>query len=82
MKENTVIKTKEGNLFTVKLVEKLGEKNEEYMLLYEVLTGEFVVGQNKNGVLEFVTDKKIVDYFNDIINKEVEKLESEENGNK
>lgn len=82
MKENTAIKTKDGNIFMVNKVEKLGEKNEEYMLLFEVLTGEFVVGQNKNGVLEFVNDKKIIDYFNDMINKEVEKLESEENGNK
>lgn len=58
MKVNDVIKTKSGNLFTVQRAEKLGPDNYEFLLLYEVKTGDLAIGFIEDGVLQFVNDPK------------------------
>lgn len=58
MKVNDVIKTKSGNLYTVQRAEKFGEGNLEFLLLYEVETGDLVIGYVENGTLQFVNDPK------------------------
>ena len=56
MKVNDVIKTKSGNLYTVQRAEKLGKDSTEFLLLYEVGTGDLLIGYVENGNLEFVND--------------------------
>ncbi len=56
MKVNDVIKTKSGNLYTVQRAEKLGYDNLEFLLLYEVQTGDLLIGYIENGTLQFVND--------------------------
>lgn len=58
MKVNDVIKTKSGNLFTVQRAEKLGHDNFEFLLLYEVKTGDLAIGYVEDGILQFVNDPK------------------------
>ena len=58
MKVNDVIKTKSGNLYTIQRAEKLGKDNTEYLLLYEVKTGDLLIGYIDGGNLEFINDPK------------------------
>lgn len=58
MKVNDVIKTKSGNLYTVQRAEKFGEDNMEFLLLYEVETGDLLIGYVQDGELNFVNDPK------------------------
>jgi hypothetical protein len=58
MKVNDVIKTKSGNLFTVQRAEKFGADNLEFLLLYEVKTGDLAIGYIENNALKFVNDPK------------------------
>ena len=58
MKVNDVIKTKSGNLFTVQRVGNFGPDNLEFLLLYEVKTGDLVIGYIENGTLQFINDPK------------------------
>lgn len=56
MKVNDVIKTKSGNLYTVQRAEKLGSKKMEFLLLYEIETGDLLIGYVEDGELYFVND--------------------------
>lgn len=58
MKVNDVIKTKSGNLYTVQRAETFGDDNMEFLLLYEVYTGDLAIGYVENGELHFVNDPK------------------------
>jgi len=58
MKVNDVIKTKSGNLFTVQRSEKFGSDDMEFLLLYEVNSGDLEIGYVEKGVLHFVNDQK------------------------
>ena len=58
MKVNDIIKTKSGNLYTVQRAEKFGEDNMEFLLLYEVATGDLLIGYVEDGNLQFVNDPK------------------------
>ena len=58
MKVNDVIRTKSGNLYTVQRAEKFGEDNMEFLLLYEVETGDLLIGYVEDGTLQFVNDPK------------------------
>lgn len=54
MKVNDVIKTKSDNLFTV---QKVGNfNNMQYLLLFEVKTGDLAIGYVENDTLQFVND--------------------------
>lgn len=54
MKVNDVIKTKSNNLFTVQRVENFN--NVQYLLLFEVKTGDLAIGYVENDTLQFVND--------------------------
>jgi hypothetical protein len=58
MKVNDVIKTKSGKLFTVQRAGKFGPNNLEFLLLYEVATGDLAIGYIEDGMLQFVNDPK------------------------
>ncbi len=56
MKVNDIIKTKSGKLFTVQRAETLGRNNIEYLLLYEVYTGDLAIGYVDNDTIKFIND--------------------------
>lgn len=56
MKVNDVIQTKTGNFYTVQRAEKFGDDNKEFLLLYEVKTGDLLIGYVENDSLQFVND--------------------------
>ena len=56
MKVNDVIKTKSGNLYTIQRAEKLGSSKMEFLLLYEIETGDLLIGYVEDGELHFVND--------------------------
>ena len=58
MKVNDVIKTKSGNLYTVQRAETFGKDKMEFLLLYEISTGDLLIGYVENGELYFVNDPK------------------------
>lgn len=55
MKVNDVIKTKAGNLYTVQRAEVFNGM--EFLLLYEVKTGDLHIGYLENGMLKFINDQ-------------------------
>ena len=58
MKVNDVIKTKSGNMYTVQRAERFDSDGLEFLLLYNVKTGDLEIGYVENGKLEFINDPK------------------------
>lgn len=73
MKVNDVIKTKSGKHFTVQRAEKMGPNNIEYLLLYEIETGDLAIGYVEDETLQFVNDQKQIM----AIAKQFDKIKSE-----
>ncbi len=58
MEINDVIKTKEGNYYTVQRTAKLGPKNLEYLVLYDIKTMDLEMAYVENNKVHFLTDQK------------------------
>ncbi len=58
VKVNDVIKTESGNLYTIQRAEKFAPNDTEFLLLYEIKTGNLLIGYVENGTLKFVNDPK------------------------
>ncbi len=56
MKVNDVIKTKSGNLYTIQRAKVINKV--EYLVLFEVSTGNLLMGFIENDELQFVNDPK------------------------